>query len=578
MLVLTVVLISLAPFELLLPKQPVAGVVRDRVSEQPIAGARVRLGPVVTQTDGGGAFAVPRASLADSIRVEADGYQVGRGAVFPPRQQQQLELAPRAFSLTVRDAETNEAVADAVPAAPGIRFEAVGPGQFKVEPAREGTSVTVSAPGYRNADVRYRGDGELAVVLQPRLTGTVVDGTTGRPIPNAFLSQGDLALSTDANGMFELERRPAGPLRILAAGYRRAEVDASQERTIVAQLEPMSVRAVYLTYYGVGDRGLRQNVLNLIDRTEVNAVVIDVKGDKGRLSYRSGVPLAESIGANAEPTIPNIDELLATLKQKNVYVIGRIVVFKDDVLARNGARAGLDVAIKDRVTEQPWTDSDGIGWVDPLRPEVWEYNVDLAREAALKGFDEIQFDYARFPIENTGGFSAVQAKYSRPWVTERDRVDAVGGFLRRAHDEVRLAGAFVGVDAMGYVAWNDGDNGVGQNLDVLASAVDYLSPEVFPSAFRAGLPGLLNFPQVVQQPFAVAYESMRRARARTADRAVVLRPWLQYFDDYSWQTGRLYRTADIDAQRNGALSGGALGWMMWDPLNKYARGGLGIRQ
>ena len=91
------------------------------------------------------------------------------------------------------------------------------------------------------------------------------------------------------------------------------------------------------------------------------------------------------------------------------------------------------------------------------------------------------------------------------------------------------------------------------------------------------LPGLIAFPQVLQQPYAVVYESLRRARARTADRGAVYRPWLQYFDDFSWQTGRAFRTAEIDAQRGGALDSGAAGWMMWDPTSRYVRGGLGTR-
>jgi hypothetical protein len=339
----------------------------------------------------------------------------------------------------------------------------------------------------------------------------------------------------------------------------------------------MTVRAVYLTYYGVGDRGLRQNVLSLAERTDINAVVIDVKGDLGKLTYRSAVPLAEAIGANAEPTVPNIDELLTTLRQRGIYTIARIVVFKDDLLARNGKAAGMDVAVKDRMRDQPWTDGEGIGWVDPLRPEVWQYNVDLAREAAQKGFDEIQFDYARFPLDAPGGLSGNQARYSKPWITEQDRVKAIGDFLRQARDELRPAGAFVSADVFGSVAWNDGDNGVGHDIERLAGAVDYLCPTVFPSSFRAGLPGLLNYPQVIQQPYAVAFESVRRARARLADRGTVLRPWLQYFDDYAWQTGRTYRTADIDAQRNGAAAAGAVGWMMWDPSNRYQRGGFGAR-
>jgi hypothetical protein len=568
--------LSLAPLDLLLPKVAVSGTVRDAISSEPIAGARVRLGPAATISDDSGAFSFDRVNLTDRLQVEAEGYRNGQGSVWPPRDQR-IVLQPYAFALNVRDAETNQPIADAVAVAPNIRVRAVEPGRFEIEPARNGLSLAVSAPGYRNAEVRYRGDGEIALALQPQLGGIVVDGSTGQPIPGAFLVQGDVAVTTSANGTFELDRRPDGPLRVMAPGYRRAEIDASQERMLVARLEPMTVRAVYLTYYGVGDRGLRQNVLSLTERTDVNAVVIDVKGDRGKLTYRSAVPLAERIGANAEPTVPNIDELLATLKQRGIYTIARIVVFKDDVLARNGKAAGLDVAVKDRIADQPWTDGEGLGWVDPLRPEVWEYNVDLAIEAAQKGFDEIQFDYARFPLDAPGAISANQARYSKPWITEQDRVKAIGDFLRQARDELRPAGAFVSADVFGSVAWNDGDNGVGHDLDQLAGTVDYLCPSVYPSSFRSGLPGLLAYPQVIQQPYAVVFESVRRARARMADRGTVLRPWLQYFDDYAWQTGRVYKNTDIDAQRNGAAAAGALGWMMWDPSNKYQRGGFGAR-
>ena len=217
------------------------------------------------------------------------------------------------------------------------------------------------------------------------------------------------------------------------------------------------------------------------------------------------------------------------------------------------------------------------GWRVLHEPSV-ESTMDLAREAALKGFDEVQFDDVRFPIEQAStGLAANQARYSRPWITERDRVDAVSGFLRRARDEVRLAGAFVSVKFPGNVAWTDGENGMGHDLHVLAGVVDYLCPTFFPSSFPTGLPGILKFPQVIQRPHDVAFESVRRARARTADQGAVLRPWLQYFDDYAWQTGRVFRAVEIDAQRTGALAAGAAGWMMWDPTNKYARGGLGVR-
>ncbi len=568
---------TLAPLELLLPKVPVHGLVRDAQTAEPISGARVQLGQLTLTTDTDGVFEIERASLADPLQVDADGYAPLRSRLWP-RPALSVSLVPQRFTLYVRDGETGEPIPAPQVGAAGTRARIVGPGRVEIEPARVGTTLTLAADGFREAAVQYRGGTEAVADLQPRIRGVVVDSTTGQPVAGASVTGDGLMATTQRDGVFELERRPAGPLRVLAPGYRRAELDASQGRELPVQVEPFQVRALYLTYFGVGDRALRENVLSLTQKSDVNAVVIDVKGDRGKLTYRSAVPLAEAVGANDAPTVTNADALLASLKQRGLYTIARIAVFKDDTLARNSQRAGVDVAIKERLSDRPWTDGENLGWVDPLRPEVWAYNIDLAREAALLGFDEIQFDYARFPIEAVGGAATgSQARYSRLWITEADRVEAIGTFLRRASDEVRLAGAFVGADVSGSVAWMDGDNGVGHELTMLAQLVDYLCPTVYPSSFQRGLPGLLNFPQVVQQPYTTVFESVRRARARTAETGAIMRPWLQYFDDYAWQTGRAFRTADIDAQRQGALAAGAAGWMMWDPSNKYARGGFGAR-
>jgi hypothetical protein len=575
--ILTLLAVTLAPLELLLPKVPVSGVVRDRTTGAPVAGASVKLGQATLRTDTQGRFALERVSPTEQIQVDAEGYQQGHSRIWP-QTEHAVVLTARSFGLTVRDSETGDRVADVSATAPGIRVAPDETGNLRIDAARNGATITVSAPGFRDAVIRYRGEAELVAHLQPRILGAVMDGMTGRPIPDAFLTDGEMVATSNADGYFELERRPQGPIRVLAPGYRRLELDGSQDRILAARMEPHSVRAAYLTHLGVGDRTLRENVLSLAAKTEVNAVVIDIKTDRGKLAYRSNSPLAEAIGAHAETTIPNIDEMMVQLRARNIYTIARISVFKDELLARNGERAGLDLAVKDRLGERPWTDADGRAWVDPLRPEVWEYNVALAREAARKGFDEIQFDDVRFPVEQgSSGLSATQARYSRPWITTRDRVDAISGFLRQAREEVHLAGAFVSINLMGYVAWNEDDNGVGHDLAMLAGLVDYLCPTFYPSSFRAGLPGILNYPQVIQRPHDVVFKSVQQLRSRTADRGAAVRPWLQYFDDYSWQTGRPYRAAEIDAQRTGALSAGATGWMMWDPSNRYARGGLGAR-
>jgi hypothetical protein len=571
-LVIALTLASIAPYQLLLPKVPASGTIVDGASARPLAGARVvsELASATTRADG--RFSFERASPAESFLVEADGYLPTRVAVWPPREMH-VALPPRTFSLTVRDAETGEPVPGATVAAGPAQPEPFGPGRFRIGPARRDTVAAVKADGYVEQSVPFRGEAEAEVKLQPRLIGTVTDATTGRPIPRALLTFDGGTLEVGRDGSFELRERPSGPVRVLAPGYRRTDVELGRGLPLAIRLEPFAVKGVYLTYYAVGDRGLRGNALELAEKTEVNALVIDVKGDRGLLAYRSSVPLAEKVGANDAPTVPNIDELLASLKQRNIYTIARIVAFKDDKLARNGHRAGLDVAIKDGRTGEPWIDGEDLAWVDPFRPEVWEYNVALAREAAEKGFDEVQFDYVRFPTDAARGGSLGAAMYSK-FDTEANRINAVTTFLRQARAELRSMGAFLGADVFGYVTWNDDDTGIGQQLEELAEVVDYLCPMAYPSTYTAGLPGLMNYPQVVARPYDVIFQSMKRAQERIEGSGAVLRPWLQYFDDYPWATRRAYNAADIAAQRKGAADAGSVGWMMWDPANKYGRGGF----
>jgi hypothetical protein len=549
-----------------------SGTVLDDVAERPISGVRVVSEAGAATSGPDGAFTLDRVGLLEALRFEADGYLPARVSAFPPRELR-VALTPRTFGLTVRDADTGRPVQAAAIVTDPARAQPLDTGVFRIGPATSSTSVTLKAPGYGDATVAYAGQADVDVRLQPRVAGTVVDARTGQPVPRAFVAFDGSSTVAGRDGTFELPSRPSGPVRVLAPGYRRADATIGADRTLAVQLEPQTVKALYLTIYGIGDRGLRGHVLELAEKTEVNALVVDVKGDRGWMAYHSDVPLADKIGANDEHTISDVGELLRSLKQRGIYTIARIVVMKDDKLARNGAAAGLDVAIKDARTGRPWIDGEDLGWVDPFRSEVWDYNIALAREAAEKGFDEVQFDYIRFPTDAGRGTTVGAATYSKE-LTEENRVAAITEFLRRARDEVRTAGAFLGVDVFGYVTLNSGDIGIGQHLESLADAVDYIHPMVYPSAYSAGLPGSIGYPQVVARPYDVIYESMKRARERTEGRGAVMRPWLQYFDDYPWETRKAYNAPEINAQRKAAADAGSVGWMMWDPSNKYARGGL----
>jgi hypothetical protein len=326
-------------------------------------------------------------------------------------------------------------------------------------------------------------------------------------------------------------------------------------------LAPKVVRAAYLTYYGVADKGIRDRVLELVVRTELNAVVVDVKGDRGLIPYRTAVPLALEAGAQGPVIIKDFDGLMASLKARNVYTIARIVAFKDNVLAQHRP----DWAVIDTRTGKPWLDNEKLAWVDPFREEVWDYAIAVAKEAVAKGFDEVQFDYVRFPTD--GKLSA--AKYSRP-NNAQTRLPAIAGFLAKARRELGSTGAFLAADVFGYTAFNDNDTDIGQRVEELALHLDYICPMVYPSGYHRGIPGVRN---PVAQPYEIVKESVRLTRKRAATLTVQVRPWLQDFRDYAFDK-RIFGVNEIRAQIRGARDGGAVGFMLWNPKNDYTGGAL----
>src|SRR3989454_79148 len=350
------------------------------------------------------------------------------------------------------------------------------------------------------------------------------------------------------------------PLLIKRPGFARATVQPTPDPVEVV-MKPQLVKAAYLTYFGIGDKGIRGRVLDLAARTELNAVVIDVKGDRGWIVYRTAVPEALAVGAQGPGTLKDFDGLMADLKSRGIYTIARIVTFKDNILAN----ARPELAIIDTRTGRPWIDNERLAWVDPFREEVWNYNIAIAREAAGKGFDEIQFDYVRFPTD--GRLSA--AKYSAP-NNKQTRLPAIAGFLERARRELGPLGVYVAADVFGYTAFNDNDTDIGQRIEELAPHLDYFCPMVYPSGYHMGIPGFRN---PVQNPYEVVRESVRLIQQRASHASVRVRPWIQDFRDYAFDR-RIFGVSEIRAQIKGADDAGAVGWRLWNPRNDYTPGAL----
>jgi hypothetical protein len=550
----------------------VHGAVTDGATGQPIADARVWSMRANSVTAVDGSFTLTSIKPPEVIAFDAPGYRGQSVRLTLPFDPLIRQLEPIGVEIVAVDADSGRPVSAALDGS--VAGSSVDQEGIRVAPVRPGQKFNLTADGYVAAQTAYEGQDILRVALQPKLNGRVTDAATGKGVAAARLAVADLVLTTDSDGAYEFKRRPSqGTLLVLAPGYRRASLDLGQQRGLDIQLQPNPVRATYMTYFAIGGAEYRQDMYHLLDTTEVNAVVIDVKGDYGLLSYRSKVPLAEQIGANSAPTIDDLDGLLRDLHQHGAYAIARIVVFKDNVLARNGSHAGVDLGVKDRRSGSLWVDGEELAWVDPFQPAAWDYNTALAREAIERGFDEVQFDYIRFATDPSPDGSVDDIQYSQP-LTAANRVAALKSFLGQAHKAVNDAGGFLSMDTFGYTTWWDDDGGIGQDLGMLADDIDYYSPMVYPSTFNAGLPGAFPYPDVVSRPYDVVFQSLKHAQQKLAGKRLVIRPWLQYFDDYPWATRFRYDAAQIEAQKKAVVDSKSFGWMLWNAGSLFKRGGL----
>jgi hypothetical protein len=387
------------------------------------------------------------------------------------------------------------------------------------------------------------------------LDGKVVDAATGAAVQDASVVFAGREIRTDKSGGFHLEG--AGDrLFARAPGYRATAPNVAElsRSAGVVKLAPFAPRALYLTVYGVGSKTLRNGALALVRNGSANALVIDLKGDRGIVPYPSAVPLTASPGARRVTTIPDLAALAKSLHASGVYLIARIVVFKDDPLAT----ARPDLAVK-RANGRLFRDREKLAWTDPFQPAVQAYNIDLAVEAAAAGFDEIQFDYLRFPD------SSARLRLAKP-SNIKTRTQAIAGFLAEARRRLRPYNVYLAADVFGYVCWNRDDTGIGQQLEEIMPNVDYLSPMLYPSGFKFGIPGVKN---PVANSYSIVRESLSQAQTRLKVSPKRFRPWLQAFRDYAFDR-RQFAAKEVADQVRAAADFGSDGWMLWNARNSYS--------
>ncbi|MDE2291275.1 MAG: putative glycoside hydrolase [Elusimicrobia bacterium] len=322
-----------------------------------------------------------------------------------------------------------------------------------------------------------------------------------------------------------------------------------------AEPSTASVRGVHLTAWVAGSGPERRAFLAHTEGTLINAVVVPVKESDGEV-YIPGVAEAKELGTQ-RIAIPNPEFLVRDIKARGLRAIARVVVFKDDALARSRPQW----AVKDS-RGGLWRTRGGSHWMDPYNREVWDYNLAIALAAVKDGFDEVQFDYMRFPADG----DTRRCRYSRVDHSSATAVAALDEFLGEAHRRLEAAGAAMSVDVFGLTTSAHNDMGIGQSLRKMARVVDAVSPMMYPSHYAKGSYGLKD-PN--REPYKIVLWGLRDAKRRVGG-AARLRPYLQDFS-----LGYRYGPQQVRAQLRAARRQGVRSWILWNPLNRYTWSALG---
>lgn len=434
------------------------------------------------------------------------------------------------------------------------------------------TTFTAERPGYQTAGATWTLGEELVVELTPTaLHGYIRDAETGRPITRTIVLVDDQILPLDDKGMYHLEDlSQVHEIFVKAPGYERVSIPVGPETRATlynaldacAQAEmmpcadinlaPFPIKGLYASYnLLMWDKPRLLSMIDLIDRSpDLNAIVVDIKGDFGYLAFESDHPLLTQVGAMSVARLP-VEELLRICKEKHIYTVARMVIFKDSPLI--AARPELAVHHPNGAI---FYDREGMAWADPTLTEVWDYNIAITLEAIRLGFDEVQYDYVRYPSDSTSLAVVRALVYSIPSTLE-SRTQAIQGFVKAAKAAVDPTRAFLSLDIFGYslVIAPDHDMRIGQRLIDLAPYVDYLCPMIYPSTFQSGNLDLVN-PSA--EPYKVIQLSMDLAARRVPD--TVVRPWLQHY----W-----YGRYEIAEQRRAAEEATDVGWCFWNARGTY---------
>lgn len=342
--------------------------------------------------------------------------------------------------------------------------------------------------------------------------------------------------------------------------------DSAQEQTAGAAEEqtaeaPVKAKALYLTGWTVGSSKRVDHYVELANKTEINSYVVDIKDDDGFVGYESQLPEVQANGTWKKKY--NADSVIKAFHDNEIYIIGRIVAFKDPVYSVKRP----DLAIKS-VGGGLWKDNAKLTWLNPYNKENWEYLISIAKEAVEKGFDEIQFDYVRFPSDG-------KKKNMDFSGTEQEKYQAICEFLSYA--KAQIPQAPISADVFGIILESPADTeGIGQYLEYIGKDVDYISPMAYPSHYAYGqIVNKVKFDAPDLDPYGVVYNTLLKGKGRieqVSGYKAKVRPYLQDFTA-SWLRPKNmyqeYAAEQVRQQIKAVYDAGYEEWILWDAGNSY---------
>ncbi len=317
---------------------------------------------------------------------------------------------------------------------------------------------------------------------------------------------------------------------------------------------PQAQKAIYMSACVAATPSWRNKLAKLIDDTELNSVIIDIKDYSGTVSFKD-----KEGNTNGGPgcIVKDMKEFVQELHQKNIYVIGRITVFQDPLYTK----VHPEYAVKKKSDGTTWKDRKGLAFVDVGAKPYWDHVITLAKDSYELGFDEINFDYIRYPSDG----DMKNADYT--WSGNYTKSEMLEKFFIYLHEHLKDTGMKTSADLFGLVTVAKDDMGIGQVLEKALPYFDYIDPMVYPSHFGAGSGGIKD---PASHPYEIIKYSMGEAVTRTiaaSSSPEKLRPWFQDFD-----LGADYGVEEVRAQIKANTELGLDSWMMWDASNKYTEG------